>query len=106
HVLPLTRIHAVDLDDERAIAFARDASRTLDLDVRPARDMAAATSVSDVIVTCTTAREPFLRLSDVKPGTFIAAVGADSGTKSELFPKLMANAKVVVDSSEQCADMG
>jgi alanine dehydrogenase len=104
--LTLARIHAVDIDEAAATGFARHMTKSLDLDVRPARDMAGATSVSDVIVTCTTARTPFLRLSDVRPGTFIAAVGADSPAKSELFPDLVARAKVVVDSLEQCMVMG
>jgi ornithine cyclodeaminase/alanine dehydrogenase len=47
-----------------------------------------------------------LHESDVLPGTFIAAVGADSPDKSELAPRLMARAKVVVDLLEQCLSMG
>ena len=39
-----------------------------------------------MIVTCTTARAPFLDPRCVKPGTFIAAVGADSPEKSEIAP--------------------
>jgi ornithine cyclodeaminase/alanine dehydrogenase-like protein (mu-crystallin family) len=43
---------------------------------------------------------------DVRPGTFVAAVGADNPQKQELFPALMARSKVVCDSVEQCAAMG
>lgn len=106
NILPLERIHAIDTDEATADTFAVRMTKALDIDVRPARDLAAATSVSDIIVTCTTARSPFLRLSDVQSGTFIAAIGADSPSKSELFPDLVARAKLVVDSLEQCGAMG
>jgi ornithine cyclodeaminase/alanine dehydrogenase-like protein (mu-crystallin family) len=42
----------------------------------------------------------------VRPGTFIAAVGADSSDKQELDPGLMAAGIVVVDVLEQCALIG
>jgi alanine dehydrogenase len=81
-------------------------STRLGLEIRCAEDRAAAAKTSDLIVTCTTSRTPFLHESDVQPGTFIAAVGADSPDKSELSPRLMARAKVVVDLLEQCLSMG
>lgn len=69
-------------------------------------DLGAATRASDAIVTCTTAREPFLGQEHVRPGTFVAAIGADNPAKSELKPELMANATVVVDVLEQASFMG
>jgi ornithine cyclodeaminase/alanine dehydrogenase-like protein (mu-crystallin family) len=49
---------------------------------------------------------PSLGFSDVAPGTFVAAVGADNPEKQELHPDLMAKAKIVADLMEQCASMG
>ena len=43
---------------------------------------------------------------DVRPGTFIAAVGADNQGKQELEPALVAGATLVVDVLEQCAEIG
>jgi alanine dehydrogenase len=60
---------------------------------------------SDVIVTCTSARKPFLGIDDVRPGTFVAAIGADNPAKSEIEPA-MAKATVVVDVLEQAISMG
>jgi ornithine cyclodeaminase/alanine dehydrogenase-like protein (mu-crystallin family) len=62
--------------------------------------------MSDVIVTCTSARTPFLGRADVDPGTFIAAVGADNSDKSEITPELYAKSVAVVDSLEQAAEIG
>ena len=76
----------------------------LDVDV-PAKPRKAARA-SDVIVTCTSAHAPFLGPADVRPGTFIAAIGADNPDKSEIDPVLMARARVVTDLTEQCCHMG
>jgi ornithine cyclodeaminase/alanine dehydrogenase-like protein (mu-crystallin family) len=65
-----------------------------------------ATRSSGVIVTATTSRAPFLTPEMVSPGTFVAAVGADSPEKSELAPELMAQATIVVDILAQAATMG
>ena len=42
----------------------------------------------------------------VRPGAFVAAVGADSPGKNEVAPRLMARARVVADLVDQCAAMG
>ncbi len=42
----------------------------------------------------------------MRPGTFVAAVGADNPLKQELDPLLMASGKIVVDVLEQCATIG
>lgn len=100
-VLPLRRASAWDRDFAAAQAFARELSGP-GLVVEPVRELQAA----DVIVTCTTSRTPFLGPSQVGPGTFVAAVGADSPEKSEIEPELMAKAMVVADLAEQCATIG
>jgi alanine dehydrogenase len=76
------------------------------IDVAAASNLRAATLESDVIVTCTPSREPYLGLDEVRPGTFIAAVGADNPQKSEIHPDLMVRAIVVTDILAQCATMG
>ena len=100
-VLPLRRGFAWDRDPARAGALTRAANG-----IEAVADLAAAARESDVIVTCTTAREPFLLADMVRPGAFVAAVGADSPDKSEIAPALMARALVVADVLEQCVEMG
>ncbi|HWT11888.1 MAG TPA: ornithine cyclodeaminase family protein [Allosphingosinicella sp.] len=99
-VLPIRRGFAWDRDAGRARAFAEEAGFAV------ASDLASAALGSDVIVACTSAREPYLEAGFVRPGTFVAAVGADSPGKSEIEPRLMASALVVADSIGQCAAMG
>jgi alanine dehydrogenase len=42
----------------------------------------------------------------VRPGTFVAGVGADSEHKHELAPDLLAHATLVTDLTSQCAAIG
>ena len=104
-ILPITRCLAWDRDLERASDFAGFASAE-GMQAAVSTDLAADARASDIIVTCTTSRQPFLDRDMVSPGTFVAAVGADSPGKSEIAPALMANAKVVADIADQCAAMG
>ena len=57
-------------------------------------------------VSATSAQTPFLTKEDVSPGTFVAAVGADSPHKNELSADLLAGSKVVADALAQCVVMG
>jgi alanine dehydrogenase len=106
HVLPLRRVFAWDRDAEVAQSYARRMAADLDIDVEAVTSLGAATSASDVVATCTTATTPYLGPAEVRPGTFIAAIGADNPEKSELLPALMARATVVADVLAQSAVMG
>jgi ornithine cyclodeaminase/alanine dehydrogenase-like protein (mu-crystallin family) len=101
-VLPLQSGRVFDLDPARAERLAS----TSRLKLSVARDLAEATVGADVVVTCTTAREPFLGPGHVRPGAFVAAVGADAPHKSEIAPALMAAARVFTDVTAQAAEMG
>ena len=91
-----------DQDAARAETFARDAR----VAVTVAKELPAAVRSSDLIVTCTTARRFFIARDMVRPGTFIAAVGADNEEKQEIDPQLLAAAKVVTDLTGQAAAIG
>lgn len=105
-VLDLRRIYAWDIDAQAARRFADRMGTEFGQGVTPVTDLREATRASDVIATCTSAREPFLGIDDVRTGTFIAAVGADNPEKNEIAPALMARSAVVVDVLAQAAVMG
>ncbi len=105
-VLPLRRAFALDAEKERAESFARQMTAELAFEVSFAGDLARALSETDVLVTCTPSRRPFVRKGDTRPGTFIAAVGADSEGKQEIDEALMAASAVVVDLLPQAALIG
>jgi ornithine cyclodeaminase/alanine dehydrogenase-like protein (mu-crystallin family) len=99
-------IWAYDQDAARAEAFAASLSKELGIDIRPSATLEDAVAASKIVVTCTTSRRFFITRGMVRPGTFIAAVGADHEDKQELDPQLMARATVVTDLTEQAAKIG
>jgi alanine dehydrogenase len=101
----LQRVHVWDINGQAADRLAQEMSATLKLDVRSAPDLMAVRE-SDIVVTCTSARRAFLTPELVRPGTFIAAVGADNSDKHEIDPRLYAASLAVVDSLEQAAEIG
>jgi alanine dehydrogenase len=106
HVLALRRAFAWDVDAEVARVFAARMGAETGIEVHAIDRLGEATRVSDAIVTCTTSRTAFLDVEDVRPGTFVAAIGADNPAKSEITPALMAGSTVVVDVLEQAVFMG
>ncbi len=97
---------AYDLDAARAAAFAAAMQAELGVPAEAAPRLAEAVAASAIVVTCTTARRFFITREMVRPGTFIAAVGADHEEKQEIEPRLLAEAKVVTDLTEQAARIG
>ncbi len=62
---------------------------------------------ANLIVTATPADAPLLRAADVRPGTHITAVGADTAEKNEIAADVFAKAGLVVaDSIAQCRTRG
>jgi ornithine cyclodeaminase/alanine dehydrogenase-like protein (mu-crystallin family) len=105
-VLSLEAAFAFDEKEERAHHFARELSHELGLRITAVRELRSAVSTSDVVVTCTPSKKPLLFLGFLRPGTFLAAVGADSEDKQEIDAALMASATIVTDVTEQCAAIG
>ena len=105
-VRPITQVFAFDTDPECAARFARELGGELRLDIRVVKTLEAAVPASDICVTCTPARAPILPAELVRPGLFIAAVGADNPEKQELEPGLLRRSTVVVDILEQAATIG
>ena len=112
HLLALSKVCAVekmfayDTDSSRAHDLASEMAASFGMTVEAVDDYHARTHECDIIVTCTPSRESLLGLSDISPGTFIAAVGADSENKHEIGVDLLAASTVVADVLDQCATIG
>ncbi len=91
---------------ERVRDFATELSQELGMAIEVAQDLPAALRKSDVCVTCTPAKKYFIHKEHVRPGTFLAGVGADNEDKQELDPQLLASSKVVADILDQCIEIG
>lgn len=100
------RVLAFDAAPDRQQQFSADAKSLLGFEVSPVADLEAAAFTSDVIVTLTTTASPLPLSSAIRPGAFIAAVGADSPFKNEIPSEVMDRSVVITDVTDQCAVMG
>lgn len=106
----LARSHALALRAARPISEIRVWSRNPDNVARCARDIEgvefssaeAAVRDADIVCTLTTATEPVLKGAWLRPGAFVAAVGAPRPAWRELDDEAMRNV-VVADSREAAA---
>ncbi len=105
-VLPLSQVFAYDAYEEAAKRYAAEMSEELGITVAHELDLERAAQQSDVVVTCTPSKRFYVHKNYINPGTFVAAVGADSHDKQELEPALLVGNKVVVDLLDQCAQVG
>jgi alanine dehydrogenase len=105
-VKKVVQAYAYSRSDENMRAFSLQMSNELGIPVESSPRLAQATRKSNIIITCTPSRRFYLSAADVRPGTFISAIGSDSAGKQELEPQLLAQAKVVVDILDQAAHVG
>lgn len=101
----IRQVLACDRNAERAMEFAATLSEE-GIPTTVVEDAGSALRKAEIIVTCTPSQRAIVGPADVRPGTFVAAVGADSPGKQELDPLLLARSRVVVDSLEQAASSG
>jgi alanine dehydrogenase len=105
-VRQIKKVFVFDVDQRKAVQFAHDLSKELNISIQPVDHLNHALKQSDICITCTSAREYFLLSEYIIPGTFIAAVGADNEDKQELEPLLLARGKLITDITLQCAAFG
>lgn len=107
-VLPLKRIFIHDVVAERMENYASDMKKLL-----PGVKVVACTSAVELaanaklIITVTPSRTPHFTADNIRPGTQINAVGADTSGKNELDPDILKQATLLlVDSVSQCERLG
>lgn len=105
-VRPIARVWAYDVDPARAAQFVEVAGRETGLPVGTVDSVTAAFASAEIIVTSTPAEAPFVSAAMLRPGQFVAAVGADNPHKQECEPAVLRRARVVTDLTEQGATMG
>jgi alanine dehydrogenase len=100
------KVYAFDINEAQVQKFSKEFDKELEIISIRANELTRSLRQSQVCVTCTPSRQPFIRAGDIMPGTFIAAVGADSEVKQELCSDLLASCKIVADFAEQTACIG
>jgi len=103
---PCRDVMAWGRDGERLSAYAGEMEE-LGYQVETSADPDGITSSCNLIITCTPSTEPLVRVTALRPGTHITAVGSDTPSKQELESGVIQRADVVVaDSLSQCAARG
>ena len=109
HLAPVTACREVlvwDRTEAQREQYREDMTRS-GFQVEATADAAEIMGSCNLIVTCTPATEPLLKEADLRPGTHITAVGADTPHKQELDGAILGRADVVVaDSIAQCLERG
>lgn len=100
-VRPIERAYAIDIDRDRAEAFAREMSDRLAIPVA-AEETERALPHCDVLCTATAATRPVFSDRHLAPGVHINAVGSYRPEMCEIPEATVARALVVVDSRAAC----
>ncbi len=78
-----------------------------DFEVHLASSCAELAQHANVIITCTPAEKPLLKVAEIQPGTLIVAVGSDTQHKQELDSEILQKADLVIaDSIPQSRSRG
>ncbi|MEZ5775898.1 MAG: ornithine cyclodeaminase family protein [Hyphomicrobiaceae bacterium] len=105
-VTPVRNVVAFGRNRDTAGQFA-GAMAGLGYEVALADSAAEVAARAQLIVTATPATSPVLKAADIRPGTHITAVGADTSDKQELDPAILARAAIVAtDSVAQALSSG
>ena len=87
--------------------YAAEMASVLGVDVITAADVETVVRSSDVVVTCTPAKEPYLKAEWLHPGLHITAMGTDSEDKQELYADALGRADLLVcDRKSQSFRLG
>ncbi len=92
---------------ERVRQYIAEMGPELGIEVSAAQSAEALVRASDVVVTATASREPYLRAEWLHPGLHVTAMGSDGEDKQELYPEVLGRADLVAcDLRAQCARLG
>ena len=105
-VRQLEKIYAFDIDELQVQKFYKHFSSKLEIIPTTVVDLSSALRQSEICITCTPSKRPFINVEDIMPGAFIAAIGADSEEKQELCSDLLSSNKIITDLTEQASMIG
>ncbi len=101
-VRPIQAIRAYSRTPERRAQFAEVMETLLGIPVQPAESIEKAVDGADIVITITTAREPFLTGGMLRHGMHINAVGANSLARRELDTYAVARCeRIAIDDPQQ-----
>jgi ornithine cyclodeaminase len=106
-VRDFVRLMVYGIIPEQVEQYATEMESALGVEVVKAKDAETVVRSSQVVVTCTPAKEPYLQAEWLHPGLHITAMGTDSEDKQELHADALGRADLLVcDSKSQCFRLG
>lgn len=101
------RLMVYGIVPEQVEQYAAEMAPLLGVEVVKAENVETVVRNSDVVVTCTPAKEPYLKAEWLHPGLHITAMGTDSEDKQELYAAALARADLLVcDKKSQSFRLG
>lgn len=106
-VRQIKKVKVFDIIPQVRKDYAKQMSKETGLDIEIADSVNDAVKGADIIITCTTSSQPFLKGDMIEEGTHISAIGADTRAKRELDTSTLVKAnKIVVDFMDQAINVG
>jgi alanine dehydrogenase len=102
----LRRVKVWGYRPREAARFCAQARRRVAVELAPVGSVQDCVREADLVVTITPSRRPLVMRDEVAPGAHINAMGADAPGKQELDPRILRDAKVVVDEKRQAIHGG
>lgn len=84
------------IDPQEVDQYVRDMTREFDLSVKAASSAEQVVRESDIVVTTTPSRQPYLKAEWLHPGQHITCMGSDAEHKQELYPQVFSQADLIV----------
>jgi len=105
-ILKIESVRIYDIVPESAKEYVKEMTQKYPLRFEQATSPRQAVQDADIVITVTPSTAPIVLNEWITEGVHINAIGADSPGKQELDPKIVARAKVIVDSLQQCVERG
>lgn len=94
-------------DPKHVEQYAAEMGPELGVQIVPAKDAETVVRNSDIVVTTTPSREPYLRAEWLHSGLHITAMGSDAEEKQELYADVLRRTDILVcDLKSQCFRLG
>jgi len=106
HVMSLREVRVFSENRDELMGYQKEMEQQTAARVVICNNPEETMAGSDIVITTTPAKTPYIHQSLVKPGMHIVAVGADMAGKNELDPAIFRGAKIVNDSIAQCVSRG
>ncbi len=102
----ISQVTVFDTNIENAKQFAETMHEELQIPIRPCNSLQEAVTESDIIISATWSKEPFLFSHMIKVGTHITTLGPDQPGKCEVSAELIKKSTFVCDNIDLSLKMG